>query len=132
MEEDIKKMEDEAINLIGCDTIVNSPSLNLLSPLNRLFSESSFHISKISISYVSIQELYSEKRKSSLLYYWERQNYKYCWLYLLFYYTKASLFSCIYQFYYFFNILICQLMHIPDLEVRAKNVVEGHGKEYQK
>ena len=42
MEEDIKKMEDEAINLIGCDTIVNSPSLNLLSPLNRLFSESSF------------------------------------------------------------------------------------------
>ena len=29
MEDDLKKMEDEPINLIGCDTIVNSPSLHL-------------------------------------------------------------------------------------------------------
>ena len=32
MEDDLKKMEDEPINqinLIGCDTIVNSPSLPL-------------------------------------------------------------------------------------------------------
>ena len=28
MEDDLKKMEDEPINLIGCDTIVNSPSLD--------------------------------------------------------------------------------------------------------
>ena len=26
MEDDLNKMEDEPINLIGCDTIVNSPS----------------------------------------------------------------------------------------------------------
>ena len=26
MEDDLKQMEDEPINLIGCDTIVNSPS----------------------------------------------------------------------------------------------------------
>ena len=26
MEDDLKKMEDEPINLIGCDNIVNSPS----------------------------------------------------------------------------------------------------------
>ena len=29
MEDDLKKMDDKPINLIGCDTIVNSPSLKL-------------------------------------------------------------------------------------------------------
>jgi hypothetical protein len=31
MEEDLKKIEDKLINLIGCDTIVNSPSLVVLT-----------------------------------------------------------------------------------------------------
>ena len=36
LENDLKKkMEDEKINLIGCDTIVNSPSLNYIISLTR-------------------------------------------------------------------------------------------------
>ena len=51
MEDDIKnKNEDEPINLIGCDTIVNSPNIILLMPKDyksehykNLFSDVKYH-----------------------------------------------------------------------------------------